>query len=97
MFGKWLEDEPTGRYEKNDMISVKQWLAILLVTIMPVLNIVMLLGWAWNRTGEHPAFLVNFARATLIMMVILAFAIVGAIILVRLFNELTIENCLRRA
>jgi len=83
MVGKWLEDEPTERYEKNDFVSVKQWLAILLVTIMPVLNIVMLLGWAVRNVDERPASLVNWARAMLIMMITLAVAVVVAVFFMR--------------
>ena len=74
MFGKWL-DEPTERYEKNDKVSVKMWLAILLVTMIPVLNIVMLLGWALRDVDERPVSWVNYARAMLIMMVIVAFSV----------------------
>jgi len=88
MVGKWLEDEPTERYEKTDFVSVKQWLAILLVTIMPVLNIVMLLGWALHNVDERPASLVNWARAMLIMMCLLAVSVALAIFLVRLVGRL---------
>ena len=88
MFGKWFEDEPAKRYEKNDFVSVKQWLAILLVTIMPVLNIVMLLGWALRNVDERPASLVNWARAMLIMMCLLTVSVALAIFLVRLVGRL---------
>ena len=88
MFGKWLEDEPAERYEKNDFVSVKQWLAILLVTITPALNIVMLLGWALRNVDERPASMVNFAKAMLIMMCILAVSVALAVFLVRLVGQL---------
>ena len=87
MFGNWIK-EPAERYEKNDFVSVKQWLAILLVTITPALNIVMLLGWALRDVDERPVSMVNFAKAMLIIMCILAVSVALAIFLVRLVGQL---------
>lgn len=75
-FKKWIEETP-HRLENNEIMRVKDWLAILLVTIMPGLNIVMLLCWAFNRDDSLPKSHVNFARAVLIIMVITVFASVA--------------------
>jgi cytosine/uracil/thiamine/allantoin permease len=67
----WIEEEP-HTLENNDIVRVKQWLAILLVVLTPVLNIIMLASWAFNRSETEPKSLVNFARGAIIVGVIVA-------------------------
>ena len=81
MFRKWLDDTP-DRFDNNEIVSTAKWLAILTVAMVPVMNIVFFLYWALHsRDDEYPASLVNFARAALIMMLIVTFATAGVILL----------------
>jgi drug/metabolite transporter (DMT)-like permease len=72
MFGKWIEETP-HRLENSDIIRVRQWLAVFVVTVTPLLNVVMLLVWAFNNSETEPKSLVNFARAMLIFLLIAVF------------------------
>ena len=83
MFRKWLDDTP-DRFDNNEIVSTAKWLAILTVAMVPVMNIVFFLYWALHsRDDEYPASLVNFARAALILTVILTGVVAGMIILMK--------------
>jgi hypothetical protein len=83
---KWIEEEIPKEFVNDDIVTVKQWLAILCVTIAPGLNIVMFLLWALRGEGEHSASLVNYARAVLILMVITVMVATGMFFLCRLLR-----------
>jgi hypothetical protein len=86
-FEKWIEEtEIPDRYINHDIVTVKQWLAVLCVTFAPGLNIVMLLKWALRSEGEEPTSLINWARAALILMVISAVVATGMYFLLRLLG-----------
>ena len=54
--------------KNNQIISVGEWMVILLITSIPVVNIIMLFLWTFsNRT---PASKSNFAKASLIWLAI---------------------------
>jgi drug/metabolite transporter (DMT)-like permease len=72
MFGKWIEETP-HRLENNEIMRVRQWLAVFVVMAALLLNVVMLLNWAFNNSETEPKSLVNFARAMLIFLLIAAF------------------------
>jgi drug/metabolite transporter (DMT)-like permease len=72
MFGKWIEETP-HRLENSDIMRVRQWLAVFVVTVTPLLNVVILLVWAFNNSETEPKSLVNFARAMLIFLLIAVF------------------------
>ena len=49
MFSKWIdESEFDGKNDffDNSVMSVRQWLAVLVVMIIPVVNVVMIFWWA---------------------------------------------------
>jgi drug/metabolite transporter (DMT)-like permease len=54
-------------------MRVRQWLAVFLVIAAPLLNVVMLLVWAFNNSETEPGSPVNFARAMLIFLLIAVF------------------------
>lgn len=66
--------------EMAPVISIKKWLIILLILMLPIVNLVMLIIWALDEE-ENPNK-VNFAKAQLIWMAI-------GIILSSLFFVLT--------
>lgn len=61
--------------EKNKVLSVTDWLIIILLLAIPVVNIVMLFIWAFGKSA--PLVKSNFAKAQLIWMAI--FIILGII------------------
>jgi hypothetical protein len=59
----------------------------------PLLNVVMLLAWAFNNSETEPKSLVNFARAMLIFLLIAAFT-GGVAFLLYLWRNVAIIACL---
>lgn len=55
-------------YSKVKVMSVKEWLLIFVIMILPIVNIVMLFIWAFG--SETNKIKSNWAKATLIWMVI---------------------------
>lgn len=64
------------------VMSVKEWVVTLIITVIPFINIIMLFVWAFS-SGNNPNK-ANWAKGTLIIMVVLIalyiviFAIFGA-------------------
>ena len=49
----------------EDVMTVPEWIGVLIVLAMPILNLIMYIMWAFGRrTNEN---LKNFCRATLII------------------------------
>lgn len=75
MLHKWIEDPEskdwTQECQGNRVVSVREWVAMLVITLIPVLNIIMLVGWAFANKDLIPANKVNWARATIILLIIL--------------------------
>lgn len=67
------------RDSRNEPMSVKDWLITYLITVIPIVNIVMLITWAVSdKTNVNKK---NWARAAFLMMgIIIAFAVVITII-----------------
>lgn len=82
MLHKWIEDPEskdwTQECQDNRVVSVREWMAMLAITLIPVLNIIMLLGWAFTDKELTPANKVNWARATILLLIIL-FITIGII------------------
>lgn len=55
--------------QNNSVVTTGQWMGILLVMSIPFVNFILLLVWAFS-TGE-PATKSNWAKATLIWMLII--------------------------
>ncbi|WP_010495241.1 hypothetical protein [Paenibacillus elgii] len=61
------------------ILTVKDWLITMLIMIIPLVNLIMLFVWAFGG-GENPSK-ANYAKATLIWMVIgFAFSLVFMIL-----------------
>lgn len=75
MFHKWIEDPESKdcmqECQDNRVVSVREWMAMLVITLIPVLNIIMLLGWAFTNKDLIPANKVNWARATIILLTVI--------------------------
>ena len=55
-------------YQQAEVVSVKEWLITILIMLIPIVNIVMMLVWAFGQ-NTHPSK-ANFFKAQLIMMAI---------------------------
>lgn len=79
MFRKWIEDSERNRWEKefqdNSVMNVRQWLAVMYIMIVPVVNVVMLFRWAFANKELIPANKVNWARACIILLTLTLVAI----------------------
>lgn len=72
--------------EMEPILSVKDWIIILLIMIIPIVNIIMLFVWAFGDGTVKTKS--NFAKAQLVMMLIgiaLSFLLVLFLISIGLF------------
>ena len=71
MFNKWINTPQRENWEKdfdnNEVVSVREWIATVLLMVIPVINIAMLIYWAFADNTTTPANKVNWARASLIV------------------------------
>lgn len=52
MFGKWIyesEFDKTNDFLDNSVMSVRKWLAVLSIMMIPVVNLVMIFLWAFAK------------------------------------------------
>ena len=81
MFSKWIdESEFDGKNDffDNSVMSVRQWLAVMSVMIIPVVNVVMIFCWAFAKKELTNSNKVNWARASVILLT--AFVVVIALV-----------------
>ncbi|SHJ81155.1 hypothetical protein SAMN02745248_00999 [Hathewaya proteolytica DSM 3090] len=57
-----------GHGDNNDVVSIGTWIAILILTAIPILNIIGLLVMAFSQGNKN---IKNFAKATLLVAAIL--------------------------
>ena len=86
MFSKWIdESEFDGKNDffDNSVMSVRQWLAVMSVMIIPVVNVVMIFWWAFAEKELTNSNKVNWARASVILLTafVIAVALLGGILL----------------
>lgn len=62
------QDYNTLQANNNPIMSIGDWVIILILMAIPIVNIVLLIMWAFG--SNTPATKANFAKATLIFMVI---------------------------
>lgn len=77
MFSKWIdESEFDGKNDffDNSVMSVRQWLAVMSVMIIPVVNVVMIFWWAFANKELTPSNKVNWARASVMVLTYLLLA-----------------------
>ncbi|SCW53511.1 hypothetical protein SAMN04487970_101387 [Paenibacillus tianmuensis] len=73
------------------ILTVKDWLITMLIMIIPLVNLIMLFVWAFGG-GENPSKS-NYAKATLIWMVIgFALSIVFTILFAGAFTSAVYNN-----
>ena len=79
MFSKWIDNTErekwTHEFHDNRVVPVLEWLAMLAITMVPVVNIIMLVKWAFTSKELMPANKVNLARAFIILLTAMAFAV----------------------
>lgn len=76
--------------ENNSVVTTGQWMGILFVMAIPFVNFILLLVWAFS-SGE-PASKSNWAKATLIWMIIITiiYIVLGVLFgasLIALYNN----------
>ena len=86
MFSKWIdESEFDGQNDffDNSVMSVRQWLAVMSVMIIPVVNVVMIFCWAFAEKELTNSNKVNWARASVILLTafVVVIALVGGFLL----------------
>ena len=86
MFRKWIdESEFDGKNDffDNSVMSVRQWLAVMSVMIIPVVNVVMIFCWAFAEKELTNSNKVNWARASVILLTafVVVIALVGGFLL----------------
>lgn len=79
MFLKWIDEKAEDAWEKdfenNAVVSVREWMATLMLMIIPGVNIVMLFWWAFADKTTTPVNKVNWARGSLIVLAATLFAV----------------------
>lgn len=90
MFGKWIDESEFD--EKNDffdnsVMSVRHWLAVISVMIIPIVNIVIIFWWAFADKELTNSNKVNWARASVIMftITIIVITLLGGFLLFGLY------------
>ena len=86
MFSKWIdESEFDGKNDffDNSVMSVRQWLAVMSVMIIPVVNVVMIFWWAFAEKELTNSNKVNWARASVILLtaIVIAVSLLGGLML----------------
>ena len=86
MFSKWIDEsefDTKNDFFDNSVMSVRQWLAVMSVMIIPVVNVVMIFWWAFAEKELTNSNKVNWARASVILLTafVIAIALLGGILL----------------
>ena len=74
---------PVESVQKTPVISINDWLVTILITIIPIVNIIMLFVWAFSK-NENPSK-ANWAKANLIWAAI-------SVVLMILFASLILSS-----
>ncbi len=81
MFSKWIDEsefDGENDFFDNSVMSVRQWLAVMSVMIIPVVNVVMIFCWAFAEKEISNSNKVNWARDSVILLT--AFVVVIALV-----------------
>ena len=86
MFSKWIDEsefDGENDFFDNSVMSVRQWLAVMSVMIIPVVNVVMIFCWAFAEKELTNSNKVNWARASVILLTafVVVIALVGGFLL----------------
>lgn len=86
----WIEEKPLeSSFENKEVVQVREWMATMMLMVIPIINIVMLFYWAFSDKDYVPASKVNWARGTLIVLAAFIFSfalVIGTYGLVVYFN-----------
>lgn len=90
IFDKWINaPDPIDNYcENKQVIGVREWMATVMLMALPIVNIVILLRWAFADKSTTPASKVNWARGSLIVMFYIFVAILIIVLLFYIFERL---------
>lgn len=73
MFSKWMyeseKDEWKNDFYDNSVMTTHRWTMVMLLMMFPVVNIIMIIRWAFADKELTNANQVNWARAIVIIMV----------------------------
>ena len=73
MFSKWMyeseKDEWKNDFYDNSVMTTHQWTMVMLLMMFPVVNIIMIIRWAFADKELTNANQVNWARAIVIILV----------------------------
>jgi Na+/phosphate symporter len=75
-----MEHQEQVGHQNRSVVSIGDWIVTMIIMLIPVINFIMLLVWAFS--GGTPKSKSNWAKATLIFMVlgaILTFVFWGTI------------------
>ncbi len=86
MFSKWIDEsefDGENDFFDNSVMSVRQWLAVMSVMIIPVVNVVMIFCWAFAEKEITNSNKVNWARASVILLTafVVVITLVGGFLL----------------
>ena len=86
MFSKWIDEsefDTKNDFFDNSVMSVRQWLAVMSVMIIPVVNVVMIFWWAFAEKELTNSNKVNWARASVILLtaIVIAVSLLGGLLL----------------
>ena len=66
MLKKWMDEE--REYDNAQVVGVREWVGVMMLMLIPVLNVVMLCRWASADVETMPASKIYWARATLLVL-----------------------------
>ena len=84
--GTYSQERPMKSLDlrSREAVGVREWMMVMMLMMVPVLNIVLLVRWASADSEQTPAWKVNWARGLLgaLAVVITAAALLGVLFFV---------------
>ena len=84
--GTYSQERPmkSPDLRSREAVGVREWMMVMMLMMVPVLNIVLLVRWASADSEQTPAWKVNWARGLLgaLAVVITAAALLGVLFFV---------------
>lgn len=77
LFKEWIDESELDNkndFYDNSVMSVRQWMAVMGVMLVPVVNVVMIFCWAFSKKELTSSNKVNWARASVILFTALFIA-----------------------
>lgn len=69
-FDKWINapDSVENYCDDKQVVEVREWIATMMLMVLPFVNLFILFRWAFADKSTTPANKVNWARGTLIVI-----------------------------